>query len=325
MRADRLLSLLMLLQRQGELTVAQAAAALEVSERTARRDLEALGVAGVPVYAVRGRGGGWRLVGGARTDLTGLTGPEVRALFLAAGSAPGRTPAVRAALDKLRLAVPTTFREDAGLAAETALVDVGEWGGAPAEVPAQLAAAQDAVAGGRRVELSYRDRTGADTVRVVDPLGLVNRGTAWYLVADTASGRRTFRVDRATSILALDERVRRPDDFDLATAWAELAAQIQTRRFPAHVTGRVRPWALRVLLRFRMVAVTAIGPDEDEWHRVEIAGYSTVALAGLLAGFGGALRLDGPDEVRERLARIGRELVAQYGDAEFAPGDPFEQ
>lgn len=128
MRADRLLATLLMLQSRGQVTAAEVAAELEVSERTARRDLEALGMAGVPVYSRQGRNGGWQLLGGARTDLSGLTAPEARALFLVAGPASAATPQVKAALRKLLRALPETFRDDAEAASSAVIVDHAAWG-----------------------------------------------------------------------------------------------------------------------------------------------------------------------------------------------------
>lgn len=154
-------------------------------------------MSGVPVFSTAGRGGGWRLVGGSRTDLSGLTGPEIRALFLAAGSVPGQSPAVQSALAKLQRAVPAPFREQAAHAAEAIFVDAAP---APsAEESPSLALLQEAVALGVRVELAYRDRTGRSSDRTVDPLGLVSRGRAGTSsatpgpvgVRSASTGRRT--------------------------------------------------------------------------------------------------------------------------------------
>ncbi|MGZ3145242.1 helix-turn-helix transcriptional regulator [Lentzea chajnantorensis] len=123
MRTDRLVAVLLLLQRRGQVTAAEVARELEVSERTARRDLDALAMAGVPLYSTQGRGGGWRLVGGARTDLSGLTAGEARALFLVAGPASVATPAVKTALRKLVHALPEPFRVQAEAAASSMVVD----------------------------------------------------------------------------------------------------------------------------------------------------------------------------------------------------------
>jgi predicted DNA-binding transcriptional regulator YafY len=128
MRADRLVATLLLMQARGRVTAAEVAAELEVSVATARRDLEALSAAGVPVYPQPGRGGGWSLVGGARTDLTGLTSTEARALFLLAGPAASVAPPVRSALRKLVRALPDTFRADAEAAADAVVVDSTRWG-----------------------------------------------------------------------------------------------------------------------------------------------------------------------------------------------------
>ncbi len=144
MRADRLVAVLLLLQQRGRVTAAEVATELEISERTARRDLEALSLAGIPVYSQQGRGGGWRLVGGARTDLSGLTAAEARALFLVAGPAAG-APAVRSALRKLVRALPEPFRVQAEAAASSVHVDAAGWGRADADLPRFLDPIQQAV------------------------------------------------------------------------------------------------------------------------------------------------------------------------------------
>src|SRR5215212_4992159 len=171
MRADRLIAVLLLLQTRDRVTVAEVARELEVSSRTARRDLEALGVAGVPVYSSAGRGGGWSLVGGARTDLSGLTVDEARALFLAAGPATGATPGVQAALRKVLAALPAPLRQGAEQAAAAVVVDPTPWGRAAPPEPEHLAHGRQAVVEGRQVELGYTGRAGVPSSRTVSPLG----------------------------------------------------------------------------------------------------------------------------------------------------------
>ena len=166
MRADRLVATLLFLQSRGRATVAEVAEELEVSPRTARRDLEALAMAGVPVYSQAGRGGGWSLVGGARTDLSGLTAAEARALFLVAG--PGAaTPEVKAALRKLVRALPETFRASAESAGGAVVIDASDWDRLPVDPPAHLAALQQAVVDGVQVRLDYagRDREPGERTR----------------------------------------------------------------------------------------------------------------------------------------------------------------
>ena len=184
MRADRLVAALLVLQAKGRVTAAELAAELEVSERTARRDLEGLSLAGVPVYSQPGRGGGWELVGGARTDLSGLTADEARALFLIAGPS-GATPEVRAALRKLVRALPATFREHAEAAAVPSCTIRPDGTTPRRRAPDHLEMLQHAVIEGVQVELDYRGRDGRASSRTVHPLGLVVKNNIWYLVAGT--------------------------------------------------------------------------------------------------------------------------------------------
>ena len=161
-RADRLVAILLLLQAKGQVTAGEVAAELEVCERTARRDLEALGMAGVPVYSGQGRNGGWQLVGGARTDLSGLTAAEARALFLVAGPSSSATPEVKAALRKLARALPETFRSEAEAASTAVIIDT-RVGPSPllGPAPPHLDALQHAVIEGEQLVLGYVARDQA--------------------------------------------------------------------------------------------------------------------------------------------------------------------
>src|SRR6476469_8489178 len=237
MRADRVVAALLLLQARGRVTAAELAGELEVSIATARRDLEALSAAGIPVYSQAGRGGGWALVGGARTALSGLTADEARTLFLVAGPSSAVTPQAKAALRKLVRALPETFRAEAEKAASAIVLDPARWGGKAPSTPPHLEALQQAVIEGRQIRLGYTDARGAVSERVVHPLGLVSKGTTWYLVADTDGGRRTFRVWRVQSVELLDAASLRPDDFDLHRAWEEIVTTLDDRRGLRHVTA----------------------------------------------------------------------------------------
>src|SRR5262245_18814561 len=166
MRADRLVATLLLLQARGRVTAKEVADELEVSIRTARRDLEALSIAGIPVYSQAGRNGGWSLVGGARTDLTGLTAAEARTLFLVAGPSSAVTPAAKAALRKLVQALPETFRAEAEKAASAVVLDPARWGDSAPPPPPHLETLQHAVVEGVQVRLGYRDRERALTTRI---------------------------------------------------------------------------------------------------------------------------------------------------------------
>ena len=314
MRADRLVATLLLLQQREQVTAAEVARELEVSERTARRDLDALAMAGVPVYSVQGRGGGWRLVGGARTDLSGLSANEARALFLVAGSASAATPAVTAALRKLVQALPEPFRVDAEAAASSLVVDPQRWGsrGFERRDPPFLGELQDAVIRGVQVRLGYVDRDGIETERTVHPLGIVAKGPTWYLVSDTEKGRRTFRIDRVSSVDTTTHAVHRPDGFDLAESWREIADEVDRRRTPLEVNGHCAPDGIGLLRMVLSPRLDVGGATPDGRIEVVIRGPNEYALAGEIAGLVEWLTVTGPPAVLERLASIGEALVERY-------------
>lgn len=170
----------------GRVTAAQVAADLEVSVATSRRDFEALSTAGVPVYPQPGRDGGWSLLGGARTELTGLSSSEVKALFLITGSATSPDSATRSALRKLVQTLPETFHAQAQAAATALIVDSTSWGETDRSRPERVGQLQAAVIARRKVSLEYENRVHERTRRLVDPWGVVHKDSVWYLV----SGRR---------------------------------------------------------------------------------------------------------------------------------------
>ena len=314
MRADRLVAILLMLQRREQVTAAEVAKELEVSERTARRDLDALSASGIPVYAIQGRGGGWRLLGGARTDLSGLTASEVRALFLLAGPAAAATPSVRTALRKLVRALPEPFRGQAEATASSLIQDPHPWGSTKVAVapPRFLGDLQDAVIRGVQVRLGYVDRTGSQTERTVDPLGIVSKGRSWYLVAHTDTGQRTFRIDRVRSIERTDQPIDRAHDFDLAKSWRGITDDVDRRRTPVEVHATCAPDGLG-FLKVAMGDDLEIGDTRDDGRiSVLIRGPSEYGLAGHLAGLVEWLEISSPQSVRDRMAAIGDALVEKY-------------
>lgn len=315
MRADRLVAILNLLQVRGQVTAREVADELEVSERTARRDLEALGQAGVPVYSAQGRGGGWRLAGGGRTDLSGLNAAETRALFLIAGPSSASSPAVRAAVRKLVRALPEPFRDAATAAGERIVHDRG-WDGRDARAPRTpplLDEAQRVVVEGRQASLDYVARDGTPTTRVVEPLGLASKGAHWYMVAGTAAGPRTFRVDRMTALRDTGAPATRPDGFDLDNAWRLISDRVEDMRAPLVATASVDPVALDIA-RFIFGVRLRIGPPADDGRvAVEIRGHTVASLSGEIAGLGAAVEVHAPPEIRAALADKARELLALYG------------
>jgi predicted DNA-binding transcriptional regulator YafY len=304
----------MLLQTRGHVTAAEVALELEVSERTARRDLEALGMAGLPIYSQQGRNGGWQLIGGARTDLSGLTAAEARALFLVAGPSSAATPQVRAALRKLVRALPEPFRPAAEAASNAVVVDQAWWGHASPDRsdPPHLEALQHAVVEGEQVLLGYVARDGATSTRVVHPLGLAAKGHVWYLVAETDAGLRTFRIDRVTAVEATGDAVVRPEGFDLNEAWRMVSEEVDQRS----VSVRARGWARPICVPWLRSAFgnrLRVGPaGADGRVEVDIGGNDVGRVARDLAQFGNFIEIVGPPEVRRYLADLARDLIELY-------------
>lgn len=317
MKSDRLVAILLMLQRREQVTAAEVARELEVSERTARRDLDALGMAGIPIYSVQGRSGGWRLLGGGRTDLSGLTESESRALFLVAGpaaTAGSAAPELKAALRKLVRALPESFRRPAEAAASSMIVDSQPWGtGRTAEQPPPfLEVLQNAVISGVQAQLSYVDSAGTETERIVEPLGLVAKGPRLYLVAHTEPGRRTFRLDRIAAVTLTDVPVRRVEGFDLTQSWRALTDEAERHRTVVEVHANCDPAGLGFLQQ-------AVGSDleigqarSDGRIPVVIHAPSEYGIAGHLAGLVEWLDVTSPPGVRDKLRMIGAGLTERY-------------
>lgn len=310
-----------MLQRRGHVTAAQVAEEMEVSERTARRDLDALSMAGVPVYSVQGRGGGWRLVGGGRIDLSGLSADEARALFLVAGPSAQATPEVRRALRKLVRALPEPMQSGAEAAGAAVVIDPDGWDrtGAPRWRPPMLDTVESAVVDAACLRIDYVGRSGEPTDRVVHPLGLATKGRTWYLVADTDHGLRTFRVDRIQSAARTGDTVVRPDGFELTTEWARITERVDQMRTPVQAHASVSPDAigfLRMALGTRLAVVDAgdAGTATESVVSVVVRGHSIRSLAADLAGFGSWVTVESPEELRTALGDLGEELVAAYRD-----------
>lgn len=299
------------MQSRGRVTAAEVARELEVSVATARRDLEALSTAGIPVYPQAGRGGGWSLVGGARTDLSGLTDGEARALFLLLGPAAGSAEAKRA-LRKLVQALPRTFRADAVAAAEATVVDDRRWGERDRDRPPMVDDLHSAVIRRRKVRVRYANHAGRESEWLLDPLGLVDKNATWYLIAGSDRGRRTFRVDRIASMECTDEIAERPDDFTLEQAWGEVVGEMEERRSRLWATVTV-PERYAYVLRDQFGRhFDYVGVVDAERVQVRVGAPTALDIAQNLAGWGAMIDVVEPGPVRAELARIGAELSARY-------------
>lgn len=313
MRADRLVAALLFMQRRGQVTAAELAGELEVSVATARRDLEALSAAGIPVYSQPGRGGGWALVGGARTDLSGLSATEAQALFLLVGPAAAVSDEAKAALRKLVRALPETFRADAEAAASATVIDPTRWGDRDRRRPGMVDLLQAAVIRRRKIRLSYTSNARERSERLIDPWGLVDKDDTWYLLAGTERGQRTFRVDRIIAAEPVDLPAEHPPGgFTLGDAWAQVVSEVENQR--------ARTWAT-VLIQARFVPILhdqfgrhyrVDGELGDGRTRVRLAAPTPRDIARNLAGWGAMVEVIEPESVQVELARIGSELTARY-------------
>lgn len=308
MRADRLLSTLLLLQAHGKQTGRELAARLEVSERTVHRDMEALSASGVPVFAVRGVRGGWQLDEDWRTRVPGLDESELRALLMAQPRVIGDSrlaAAAERALDKLMAALPVSLRAQAASIRQRLHIDTTGWWGTTENLAA-LPIVQDAVARDRKLALRYRAReSGAELKeRIVDPLGLVAKGAAWYLVAQTPAGLRTYRVSRIEEAALIDAPSVRPPDFDLAAHWKASTAQFMESRHRYHATLRLDPNAAARLKTWRMCSPVQAGelPDASGWMTLRVQFEDEEQARFIVLGFGPAADVIDPASLRDRVA-----------------------
>ena len=317
MRADRLLSILLLLQVSQRLTAGDLARRLEVSKRTVYRDMEALSSAGVPVYAERGAGGGWSLLEAYRTDLNGLSGAEAQTLFLANPAHLltdlGWRQTAETALIKLLAALPSTQRRDAEFVRQRIHIDVTGWRGSSEDVSI-LPTLQEAIWQERKLALTYRRGDGTTVERQVDPLGLVAKGSVWYLVAAVEAELRTYRVSRVQAAEVTTEPFVRPQAFDLAAYWEESKAQFiaDLPRYPA--TLRVDPDILpRLRFSGRFARIQQIDPSEaDGWQRVVMQFDTMDEASGYVVGFGPNIEVIEPLELRQQVISLAWSVVAFY-------------
>lgn len=321
MRADRLLSILLLLQAHGLMSARALAERLEVSERTVHRDMEALSMAGVPVYAEKGRHGGWALVDAYRTDLTGLTESELRSLVIA--TAPGVLAdlglgdAADRAFIKLLAGLPEARRRAAESARGYLYIDPSGWRRSDEAAPF-LGTLELALRTGRQIQMTYERAYDQSVVeRTANPLGLVAKGSVWYLAATVDGKARTYRASRIRAVTILDTLVQRPDDFDLATFWRESSAEFRAA-LPVHrIVLRVAPEAVgRVRLGWRFATVESEGdPDDNGWVRCTIrADSEDIALECALTLAGQAEVIE-PVELREKALAAARTLLGRLEDA----------
>src|SRR5690349_18463872 len=323
MRASRLVSLLLLLQTRGQLTAAELAQELEVSERTIHRDVDAQSASGVPIYAERGVHGGIRLVDGYRTRLTGMTGEEAEALFLAGLPGPaaelGLGTVVAAAQLKVLASLPSELRARASRLVERFHLDAGDWFRASQPVP-NLGALSDAVWNATRVTIMY-DREGGPAERTIEPLGVVLKAGIWYVVAAVEGQFRTYRVSRVLGVGPPGEPFSRPPDFDLATYWAESSAAFERDVPRIAIDVRFEPDHVHELQAITGHAAIEAAerlpdPDPEGWLRLRLRMDWPDEAPRVLLGAGRWVEVIGPADVRSQVAATARAIADRYA------GDP---
>ena len=314
MRADRLLSILLLLQVNQRLTARELALRLEVSQRTIHRDMDALCTAGIPITAERGVGGGWGLLEEYRTNLTGLSEAEIQVLFLGKPTHLladlGLHQASEGALIKLLAALPEMRRRDAECARQRIHIDVSSWHPTQQNVT-QLPVLQEAIWRERRLRIVYQ-RGDSSVERVVDPLGLVAKGSTWYLVACVEGQERNYRVSRIQAADIIEQPCVRPPNFDLAASWSRSAARF-TANLPCYpvcirMATELVPQVYQASRR-----VEQIGEVDDEGRVLLKLQFETEAEAcGYVLSFGPQIEILEPLSLREQVVKLARSVLARY-------------
>lgn len=322
MRADRLISIVMLLQARGQMTAQELAEELEVSERTIYRDMDALSAAGVPVYAERGPGGGCALLDSYRTTLTGLTQDEVRALFMlsipASLSELGVDQELKAALFKLSAALPATRRHDEERVRQRIHLDPTGWSEAKEPVP-HLQTIQRALWLDRRLQLTYRLRFEAQAEWLVDPYGLVAKADVWYLVCARDHHMRVYRISRVLDATITAGTFERDLDFKLAAFWQSWCVGVNENRPSCPVTARVAHEFVQWLPYYfgdagRDLVATARTSDAEGWITVTLPFETLEDARERILGFGGAVEVVKPQALRNSVRDFALQTLSLYAE-----------
>lgn len=322
MRASRLINILTTLQARGLVTAEALAEENDVSVRTIYRDIDALSLSGIPVYSERGSEGGYRLLDGYRVRLNGLTPAEAEAMFLSgipgAAADLGLGSLMAGAQKKLTAALPEDLRESAQRMQSKFHLDAPAWL-AEGEQPVYLQAVADAVWNSKRIRMRYRSWK-AEKNRVAEPLGIVMKGGAWYLVAGVDGSVRTYRISRVLDLIVTEERFDWPKDFDLATYWGESTRRLELELYPNWATVRLSLWALKEIEHMAPPYVRAnlqLSADADEsgWRiaRLPVA-HERMAVSEMLK-LGPEVEVIDPPELRLAMQRAIETLMARYTPA----------
>ena len=320
MRADRLLSLLMLLQSRGQMTAQELAHELEVSERTIYRDIDALSAAGIPVYGEAGPEGGYALLNSYRTNLTGLTEGEVRALFMLSIPAPlvelGVSQELRAALLKLSAALPDSQRQDETKVRQRFHLDSMWWHQGEGHLP-HLATIQQALWQDRQLHIVYRTAVSIQLERLVAPYGLVAKAGVWYLVCARGERIHVHRVAHLLDVQVAEDAFTYPAEFDLARYWQSWCAEYESLQAHFTATVRVAPSFVPELARrfgkqVHEKIAQAGPPDGDGWVKLELAFASFEDARDRILSFGRGVEVLAPWALHRSVLDYAEQIVDLY-------------
>ena len=315
MKADRLMSVLLLLQARGQVTERELAEQLEVSQRTIHRDLESLSAARIPISAVRGAQGGWQLEKGWRTHVPGLDEAELHALLMSQPRGLGNprlAAAAQSALNKLMAAMPEPLKVQAEHLRQRLHVDPTGWRDTGEDL-SMLSAVQDAVARDRKLTFDYTRADGEQSSRTVDALGLVSKGLNWYLVARTVNGMRTFRVSRMKRVAVLAVGFERPARFDLVEHWQSSTAELDSKRAGYRVLLSLTEDAARRVQAWCVAKPVSAGPSVRKAHtggvilQVDFDGEKEARF--IVLGLGSEALVLEPDSLRQWVENEAREVA----------------
>lgn len=323
MKASRLLSIMLLLQARGRMTAHALAEEFEVSVRTIYRDVDQLSAAGVPIYADKGPYGGFALLDGYRTRLTGLSGKEAEALFLSGLPGPaaelGLGEAMAQARLKLLAAIPESARGDAERVDRRFHLDPIGWFQGAGE-SAHLRNIAMAVWETRLIRIRY-DSWKAVVDRTVAPLGLVLKAGIWYLVARVGEHVRTYRISYIQTLDVLPDGFERPSGFDLAAHWAAASRAYESRMLSEEAVVRLSPEGLKQLARIgqalEQALLCASNPDDHGWRTATIPIESIAAATAQLLPLHGEVEALAPAELRTAIADAAQRIFALHRDVEI--------
>jgi predicted DNA-binding transcriptional regulator YafY len=305
-KSDRLLSALLLLQAKGRVTSRELSERLEVSQRTVHRDMEALSAANVPISALRGAQGGWQLERDWRTQVPGLDEAELRALMMTqprALSDPGMAAAAERAFGKLMASLPNRMREQAAAMSERLHVDPTGWH-ATTEDLSMLPIVQDAVARDCKLTFDYTRADGQRAPRTVDPLGIVAKGTSWYLVARAPHGLRTYRVSRMQAVTPLATKFERPQNFKLAAHWKLSTSQLLEQRVHYDAVVALDPKAAHLMRNWcatRPIEDGKTYPIPEDWIAMNVRFEDEEQARFIILGLGRKACVLEPPALRQRI------------------------